>query len=217
VALTQQFVNGPVDADDLNSSSIPVVTATTDIISPFGGQLIFNTTDNLVYRYDSGTSSWVGVTATGGATTTQTHEARYEQKGSAQSISSSTDTKMKFETAWTTCDDIVASGTNNTDFLLTRAGEYVISFGVRYLGNSGGGERHIFLQFGTTFVTANRLAQESNSNVGSAPVTLAAATVTRIAANTSVFVGLFQNAGTSTTLDVGFGAINHIGIVWLRA
>ena len=217
MTLTQQFVNGPIDADDLNTSSIPVVTTLADIIAPFPGQMVFNLTDYLVYRYDGGTSSWIGIIPTGGANSTQMHEARYEQKGSAQAVSTGTDTKMKFETAWTVSDDIVASGTNNTDFLLTRAGLYVFSFGVRYLGNTGGGERHIFLQFGTTFVVANRIAQVANSNVGSAPVALCGATVERMAANTSVFVGLFHNAGTSTTVDVGFGAINHIGIAWLHA
>jgi hypothetical protein len=214
MVLLAQFAPGPLTADELNVSSIPVVDAVSDIISPFDTQLIINRSDRLIYRYD--VSAWVGALALGGSTTAQLHEIRYEQKTAAQTVATATDTKMKFETIWNSCDDVVVSGTNNTDFLLTRAGLYVVSFGTRFLGNAGGGERHAFLQFGTSFAPANRIAQDSDANVGSAPVTVGTATVSRFAANTSVFVGLFQNAGTSITLDTGFGGINHLGIAWLR-
>jgi hypothetical protein len=214
LTLTAQFAPGPLSADELNTSSIPVVTTTADIIAPFLNQLIINSTDNMLYRYNG--TAWVACVALGGTTSAQLHEIRYEQKTSGQSVPTSTDTKMKFETVWNSCDDVVVSGTNNTDFLLTRAGLYVVSVGARYLGNAGSGERHLHLQFGTTFAVANRVVFDSDVNVGSAPVSVSAATVERFAANTSVFVGLWQNAGTAITLDTGFGGSNHIGLAWLR-
>lgn len=214
MTLTAQFAPGPLSADELSNSSIPVVTATSDIITPFLNQLIINSTDNMLYRWTG--TAWVAVAAMGGTTSAQLHEIRYEQKTSGQSIATSTDTKMKFETVWNSCDDVVVTGTNNTDFLLTRSGLYVVSVGARYLGNAGGGERHIHLQFGTTFAVANRVVFDADANVGSAPVSVTAATVERFAANTSVFVGLWQNAGSAITLDTGFGGSNHIGLAWLR-
>lgn len=214
MTLTQQFANGPLSADELNTSSIPVVTSTADIIAPFLNQLIVNSTDNMLYRYNG--TAWVASAALGGTTSAQAHEIRYEQKTSGQTVATSTDVKMKFETVWNSCDDVVVSGTNNTDFLLTRAGLYVVSLGARLLGNAGGGERHLYLQFGTTFAVANRVVWDANSNVGAGPVTLACATVSRFAANTSVFAGLWQNSTATLTLDTGFGGINHIGLAWLR-
>lgn len=214
MTLTAQFAPGPLSADQLDTSSIPVVDSTSDIIAPFLNQLIINSTDNMLYRYNG--TAWIATVAMGGTTSAQAHEIRYEQKTSAQSVPTSTDTKMKFETVWNSCDDIVVSGTNNTDFLLTRSGLYVISAGTRYLGNAGGGERHIHVQFGTTFAAANRVVFSSDCNVGSSPVSVSAATVERFAAGTSIFVGLWQNAGVSLTLDTGFGGSNHIGVAWLR-
>jgi hypothetical protein len=216
MVLTKQVVNGPIDEDDLNTSSIPIVTATSDIIAPFAGQLIFNLTDMMVYRYDGGSSSWLAILGGGGTTSAQQHEIRYEQKTAAQSVPTSTDTKMKFETIWNSCDDVIASGTNNTDFLLTRQGLYVVSCGSRFLGNAGGGERHIWVQFGTTFAAANRIGFQSQGSVAAAPVSVATAFVSRFAANTSICVGLWQNSGVSLTLDTGFGGSMHIAAAWLR-
>lgn len=215
MALTAQFTPGPLSADQLNTSSVPVVTSTADIIAPFLGQVIFNSTDNMLYLYNG--TAWVASTAFGGTTAAQLHEIRYEQKTSGQTIATSTDVKMKFETVWNSSNDVTVSGTNNTDFLLTRAGLYVVSLGARFLGNAGGGERHLYLQFGTSFAVANRIVWDANGNVGSAPVTLACTTVSRFAANTSVFAGLWQNSTATLTLDTGFGGINHIGLAWLRS
>lgn len=210
MTLTAQFANGPLDADQLNTSSIPVVDFTSDIIAPFQGQIVFNTTDDMLYKYESG--AWIAFCATG----TTLHEARYEQRASGQSVTTSTDTKMKFEATNTSCADVTASGTNNTDFLLNRGGLWRVSAGSRYLGNAGSGERHIYIQTGTTFVVGNRIAELALPNVGSAPSAVMCSTEVRLFANTSICVGLWQNAGGSTTLDTGFGGINHIALAWLR-
>lgn len=215
MALTAQFAPFTVlGAAALNASSIPVVTSTADITSPFLGQLIFNTTDNMVYRYD-GTTPWVGCVAAGGTSAAQLHEARYEHK-TTMNVTNVTDTKMNFPTALTTSNDVTASGTNNTDFLLNRGGLWRVSAGVRLNGNAGGGERHLFLQVGSTFTPANRFAGVAYGNVGSAPVTLNCSTELRLAAATTIVVGLFQNCGATLATDVGFGGTGHVALTWLR-
>lgn len=140
---------------------------------------------------------------------------RYEQKGSAQSPGNAADLKMKFETAVDTNTDVVASGTGNTDFTLQRTGWWLATAGTRYVSNAGGGERHLFIQTGSTFAIANRIAYQSVSNVGNAPVTLNCGTVKRLTAGTAIIVGLFQNCGASLALDATFGGTCHISLIWL--
>lgn len=58
MALTQQFTAGQIlTASQLNQSSVPVVSSTSDITSPFTGQLVLLTTGNLMWRYTG--SAWV--------------------------------------------------------------------------------------------------------------------------------------------------------------
>lgn len=57
MALTNQFGSGTeLTAALLNASSLPVVSSTGDIASPFTGQVIFNTTDSTLYRWTG--SAW---------------------------------------------------------------------------------------------------------------------------------------------------------------
>lgn len=211
MGVTAQFAPGPASAAALNVSSLPVVTATADIIAPFEGQVIHNTTDNMLYRYEG--SIWIAFLAMG----TTLHEARYEQRASGQSVPTATDTKMKFEAVNTSCADVTASGTNNTDFLLNRGGLWRISAGVRYLGNaSGGNERHLFIQTGSTFVPGNRLAINTQFVSTNIPAGLNVSTEVRLFANTTIIIGIWQNAGSNTVVDTGFGGVNHIALAWLR-
>jgi hypothetical protein len=214
MVVTNQWPSGTdATAGLLNTRSIPVVSATTDITAPFTGQVIFCTTDNMLYRYSG--SAWVAFLATGGPTAaTQLHEARYEQR-TLQAIPTTTDTKIKFETPVTTCNDVTASGTGNTDFLLNRAGLWVITASLRFNAATSG-ERHIFPQTGTTFAVANRFASQTAVNVGTAPATVATASAIRVTAGTSVCVGAWQNNGSSINTDVGFGGTNHVDFAWLR-
>lgn len=58
MALTQRWAAGEaLSAEKLNTSSIPVVASTSDITTPYAGQIIFNTTDSMLYRYNG--SAWV--------------------------------------------------------------------------------------------------------------------------------------------------------------
>lgn len=140
--------------------------------------------------------------------------ARYEQR-TTQSITNAADNKLKFETAVHTNTDVVASGTGNTDFALQRAGFWLVTVGLRYLGNAGGGERHIFAQTGSAFAVASRVSGSALANVGSSPTTVTASSVFKIAAATTVIVGAFQNCGAALSTDVGFGGTNHVSFTWL--
>ncbi len=150
MALTAEFLAGTkARASKMNESSIPVVSSTSDITTPFTGQIVFSTADNMLYRWTG--AAWLAIAATGGSTAATMHEARYHQIASAQVIATATDTKAKFEQAITVCDDVTPSGAGSTDFLLNRAGVWRIGVGIRYLGNAGGGERHLFIQTGSAF------------------------------------------------------------------
>lgn len=217
MALTQQW-QAPFDGSParMNTSSIPVVSSTSDIaggIGPFTGQIIFNTTDNMIYRYDG--SAWQAIIATGGSTAATMHEARYHQTV-AQSCANAADTKLNFNSAITTTNDVTASGTSNTDFLLNRGGVWIITTSMRWVSGTTG-ERHLFLSTGTVLGTlANRIGGSSSGNVGATPVSQSVATVIRVSAGTSVFAGCFQNNGGALNTDVAFGGSNHISLAWLR-
>lgn len=213
MALTQKWVTPVVvTAAKLNTDSIPVVSSPSDISGGFGpyvGQIIFNTTDNMLYRYDG--SSWVAFCATGGNTAATRHEIRYEQKtGQAQSIPNVTDTKVQFPTVVTTSNDVTVSGTGNTDYTVQRAGVWLITASIRFVAGSTG-ERHLFLSAAT-----NRVAGDSSGNVGTAPISLSVATVMRLASGDNVYAGCYQSNGGALSTDVGFGSSNHISLTWLR-
>ncbi len=220
MALTQQW-QAPMKptAAKLNTTSIPVVSSPSDIsggVGPFKGQIVFCTADNMLYRYDATTAGWTAFVATGGNTAATRHEARYEQKV-AQSCANATDTKLKFETAATTCDDVTASGTGNTDFALNRTGVWLITASMRWVSGTTG-ERHLFLSTGVVLSTfENRFAGSTSGNVGAVPISQSVSSLLRISVpGASVFVGCWQNNGGALNTDVAFGASNHISLTWLR-
>jgi hypothetical protein len=190
-----------------------VVSSTASVTNPYTGQVIFNTTDNMLYRYDG--AAWVAFLATGGGTSATTHEARYEQT-TFQTIATGTDTKLAFNNPITTTNDVTASGTGNTDFLLNRAGLWRVSASLRYVVGTTG-ERDLFMATGTTIGTlANRFVGQSDGAVGGGAGTLSVSTDIRVAAGTSVFAGTFQNNGGGLATEVGFGHTVHIALSWQR-
>ncbi len=192
---------------------IPVVTSTGQITSPYTGMLILNTTDMLLYRWDG--AAWVGCLAVGGTTAATRHEARYEST-TTYTINNATDTKLRFHTAITTSDDVTPSGTGNQDFLLNRGGLWRVSVGQRMNAN-GADEVTAFLSTGTNIVTlTNRFAEQTVSIEGSIAPAMSVSTEIRVAAGTSVFAGLWHNAGVGVGTNVSFGAANHIALTWLR-
>lgn len=80
MAVTQQFSAGEnLTAAKLNTSSIPVVSATSDITTPFTGQIVYNTTSGSLHRYTGSTwvlfdsnTQWIYKTATESVTSSTT-------------------------------------------------------------------------------------------------------------------------------------------------
>jgi hypothetical protein len=190
-----------------------VVTTVVGLTARYTGEIVLNTTDALLYRYDG--SAWVGFSAIGGSTAATLHEVRYEQH-SSQSLVTNTDTKIKFDTAIYTSSDVTASGTGNTDFQLNRAGLWRASAAVRYDTDFGGNERHLFLQTGTVFNTTNRIDWQTAVNVDIAPASVSCSTEFRAAAGSSVFAAGWQNSGNTIATDVAFGGAEHLTLTWLR-
>lgn len=189
-----------------------VVAATSEVVTPYTNQLVVNSTDLLVHRYDG--SAWIGALALGGTTAATRHEARYEATN-GQSIANATDAKLQFPTAVTTSNDVTVSGVNNTDFLLNRGGWWLITASIRFLAATTG-ERHLGLVTGTTVGTlANRFAVQSTFP-GTGPGSVAIATVKAFASGTSIFAATWQNNGSAVALETAFGSTNHISLTWLR-
>jgi len=188
------------------------VTATTDILTPYTGQIVSNTTDNMLYRYTG--SAWLAILGMGGDTAATRHAARYESTN-AQSIANSTDVKCQFPTAVKTSNDVTASGTSNTDFLINRTGWWLLTAAQRYAGNAGGGERNLSLITGTN--VGSLTSRLTNASVfpaaGVGP--LAIATVEPITSGTSICVGTWQNCGVALAFESIWGTNNHVSLTWL--
>lgn len=187
--------------------SVPIVSSTASILVPYTGQIIYNTTDDLLYKYIGG--AWIAFAATG---TTQ-HEARYQQT-SNQTFTNSTDTKIQFPSAITTCADVTASGTGNTDFTLGRAGLWQISVATAWLAATG--TRYLSVQTGSTIDVTKRFTQNSIYSTGSRAITCACSTELRVAANTSICAIGWQDSGGNSTTDTFWGGVTHIAMTWLR-
>lgn len=197
------------------SKLVPVVLSTTEIIAPYAGQLIVNATDNMLYEHNG--AAWVGVTAFGGTTNAQRHEARYIQvSGQEHTLANATDTKLRYPTANTTCDDVTASGTGNTDFTANRGGVWRVEACMSYLANAGGGDRQMSIQLGSAINFANWVSRSSAPNVGGSSTTVYCAFEGRVPAGT-VFCAIgWQNCGGSLSTDGFFGNSAHISLTWLR-
>lgn len=102
MAVTNEFPAGTkVRTSNINASSIPVVSATTDVVTPFTGQIVFATTDNTLYRYngsswvvlydaDDTSHEWTGSVSAGNAFATVTNWSQSNSAGIATMASSTT-------------------------------------------------------------------------------------------------------------------------------
>jgi hypothetical protein len=183
--------------------SIPVVSATSQILNPFDGQIIFNTTDNMLYRYAS--SAWNAFAATG----TTNHESRYYQN-TAQSVPNTTDTTITFETSVYTSADVTKSAGHDT-FTLNRFGLWQISAGVRFTPGTSG-ERHIFLSVNGIGST-NRLAGATAETGLTCSLDLSSDG--RFAVNDVIRVSAFQSSGGARLTSIS-GQSTFISLTWIR-
>ena len=190
-------------------ASIPVVTSTAQILVPYEGQVILNTTDQMLYRR-AGTT-WTAFAALGGTTAPTSHEAYY-YNGAVQSIPNVTDTQLTFPTnAYaSSSDDVTANASFNT-FTVNRTGLWVISAGVRIVAGTSG-ERHLFLGL-TNMLIANRLAGQSvASSIGTS---LNVGTEARLGSGSVVLAGVFQSSGLARNTEI-VGLSVHISLAWIR-
>lgn len=183
--------------------SIPVITATSQILAPYEGQIVFNNTDDMLYRRTSGV--WVAFAACGDTL----HEGRYYQN-TGQSIPNTTDTVLTFETtAYTTAD--VTRGAGFDTFTVNRAGLWAINAGYR-IGSGTAGERHLFIALNGTAV-GNRLAGDTAET--GLTCSLACSVDARLSVNDVIRAGYFQSSGASRTGAVS-GQSSFIALTWLR-
>lgn len=195
MAVTGQFAAGSdLTAASLNSSSIPVVSATSDILAPFTGQIVFNTTDNKLYRYTAG--SWVKLTAF----------ARYERTGATpQTQTTNTDMVMQFPTTVTSSPDVVATGTGNSVFTV-QPGLWIMTAAARF--SAATPTREMNIAAGSTTWSTNNIISAS----GSSSFNCGETTILDCSVATAVTVGTWQSSGGSIDVVGTFGHCTHIAL-----
>lgn len=173
--------------------SIPVVTANTQIINPYDGQLIFNKTDNVLYKYQAAGSVWKGLYAPA--------HARYVRTA-AIGAAWNGDKQASFPTARTTDPNVTPSGgsgdTQNTYFTL-QPGVWRIEAGTRQTG----GSPQLTIATGTTWGIANIIGPGNGADLnssGSVTISLSAAT--------AICVNIWNSAANNYVTN--FGDCNFI-------
>jgi ABC-type sugar transport system substrate-binding protein len=196
MALTQVFTAGSrPTATKLNESSIPVVTANSDIASPYAGQMIFNSTNKKLYRYSG--SAWV--VYVGGPTWNLL-------RTTAQTITpASTHVLIAWNSEVNDSDNMHA--TNATTVVITQAGLYAVAAKVSFTGGSGG----------TNTQRASHLEQNGSEVQGStvivAPQSGGTTTVIlptmyiQCAVGDTLAVSGYHNAATATSPATGAGSV----------
>ncbi|MGH8573236.1 MAG: hypothetical protein ACREX8_11775, partial [Gammaproteobacteria bacterium] len=194
-------------------AGIEVVAATGDATNVYTGKIILNTTDLMLHRWTG--SVWEAFLALGGTTSATRHEARYEQTTN-QNLTNNTDTKLQFQTAITTSNDVTASLTGNQNFTLNRAGLWRIGACMSFVAAVGAGDRYLSIQTGSTINHVNRFTQNAIPDVGARLATCYCSADVRVAASTVICAIGWQNSGGTINTDTFFGKSNHIHLTWLR-
>ena len=188
-------------------ASIPVVTSTAQILAPYEGLVVLNTTDSMLYRRVG--TAWTAFAALGGTTGPTSHEMYYYNTA-VQSIPNVADTQLAFPANAYVSDDVTPNASFNA-FTLNRTGLWVISAGVRIVTGTSG-ERHLFLGL-TDMLGANRLAGASAAS--SIPTSLNVGTEARLNAGSVILAGAYQSSGAARNTDpVGFSV--HMSMAWIR-
>lgn len=141
------------------------------------------------------------------------HEARYALTA-AQSFTTSTDTKVQFNSATYTCVDVAASGSGNTDFTVQRDGLWHVSAALAWIAATG--TRYLSLQTGSSIDVTKRFTQNSIYSTGSRALTCACSTSIRLTAGTTICAIGWQDSGGALTADTFWGNVSHVALTWLR-
>lgn len=182
------------------------VAALTDVEFPYADQRVLLTTDRMIYRYVAATG-WIGVQHT---STSDTGHAHYYQGGNQTNIPSGSSTKMTFGTSSANTADVTRQS-GNADFVLNRAGVWVIEASVAWAGGPGQTFRNLAL-FDSAITTS--YAEDGGYNNG-AGLNLSLSLTHRFAAGTSLALTLYHELGSPLSTAQA-GQRNHVSFTWLR-
>lgn len=195
-----------------------VVAATSAITAPYAGQIVYNTTDGLLYKYTLG--AWVAVCALGpdnqaSPSATQVHEARYRAATTTSQALAAGNNAIQFASADYSSADVTVSGTGNSVFTLQRAGLWVIDVAGRIADSTAAVGR--FLQLtDSTFATMYKAASMPVAS-GTPTVDMVLTCVMRFAASTALSVNAVSSAtGSIDRATAGNAARTSISLSWLR-
>jgi hypothetical protein len=156
--------------------SIPVVTGPTPP-NPWSGMVVFNLSDNRLYRYDG--STWYPLQ----------RQAKYARTSGAQAVSANTDTQIVWPSAIAVDSLVTPQGTNNAYFTI-QPGLWLIEACVR---RSAAGAMDMYIAMGTTFASA---PDEGNTIAmgGTGAFTCSVAGTVNITTATNITVGVYSAA-----------------------
>lgn len=206
MALTQVFTAGAFpSATKLNESSIPVVSATSDISAPYTGQVVFNTTDSRLYRYTG--SAWTSFTS--GPICSVTNVA-------GQSIANNPNPYVSqlFDTELIDTDNMHSTSTNTDRLTVVKAGVYMIVPKAHFIGNATG-QRAVRLTLnGTTNAEVVAGSTTVANNAGSQGTSIVAPTqFLQLAVGDVIRMQVWQNSGGALNTESGSPLLS---MVWLR-
>lgn len=208
MSLLQRFIAGrKLTAALLNETGIPVVSATSDITTPYTGQLIFNTTDKLIYRYTG--TGWTPYPQQGFGDWTKT---------STQNLGTSSNDPVQFQQANTTAVGITKTDTGTTStgystFQVTQPGLWSFNFDARFGGTITGVAKYIMI--GDT--AAGFYAKTSNwSNTGSFAANLSVSLVRNCALNEQLRAYAYVEGANGQLVREGTTLITRFTATQLR-
>ncbi|MFC9688855.1 hypothetical protein ACFTSF_09965 [Kribbella sp. NPDC056951] len=191
-------------------SSVAEITAT--ITDPVIGQMVFSTTDQLIYKWTG--SAWLGAVPTG----TTRHEARYEVRpGQEQAFAASTDTRLPFPTSVYTSPDITPSS-GNTIFTLNRAGIWNITTNARFRAPGGADAYHFYLAIVDAGNLGIRYGNAQHYLTGGSTGNASVSATNLFTAGTRISALIWTTATTANgrTHLTDAVNINNLTLTWLR-
>jgi hypothetical protein len=200
------------DGEKWRVPSAPIVNSTADLASitnPHLGQLVVNTEDALVYRWDG--AAWVGAVPTG----TVRHEARYEIRFRQGQSMPAADTNVRFPTAVYTSPDVSVSA-NSAVFTLNRAGLWSITVGQRIAGSMGNGTYEMYLGIVNADDWAVRYAHVQHLYAIGMSSSLNCSTENVFPAGTKISAIVWHTQPLGMSHEVVWQNVNNISLTWLR-
>ncbi|MFB6722918.1 hypothetical protein ACFCV3_22255 [Kribbella sp. NPDC056345] len=190
-------------------SSVAEITAT--VTDPVLGQLVFSTSDQMIYKWTG--SAWLAAVPTG----TTRHEARYEVRaGQEQTFAASVHSRVGFPTAVYTSPDVTPSS-SNTIFTLNRAGIWNITTSARFRSPGGADPYYLYLGIADSGNLetryANMMVYQPGNSTGNANVS----TTNLFPAGTRISASVWTTAAAAgRTQFIDTQNLNNITLTWLR-